>query len=115
VRERHALRSVLQGSFILLFWSMITGDIASLSSIGSALPVMLAESRYSRTFEFEADEGAAHYLIAQGWGTEPMQRILAKLDASENPSTTDTVMETLSTHPLTRKRIERLQNLDASE
>ena len=112
VRERHAIRSVLQNTSMLVIWALITGDFVSTSNIGAALPIMLAESGYSRSFEFEADRGAGDFMIHKGWGTEPLQSMLASLDTLHQEQDGDYILEKMSSHPLTRKRIAALQEMD---
>ena len=118
VEQRHGMRTVLQNTGIFFLVAALFGDIASLSSLGAALPTLLAESNYSRRFESEADTAAANYAIQQGWGTKPLQNILRKVDAQhkrlqDHPthSTSDSSLGTdmLSSHPDTQKRIEALR------
>lgn len=112
VKERHAVRSVLQNTSMLVIWALISGDIVSTSNLGAALPIMLAESGYSRSFEFEADRGAGHYMIQKGWSTEPLQSMLATIDVLHEKQDGDQIFEKMSSHPLTRKRIEALRAMD---
>jgi Zn-dependent protease with chaperone function len=107
VREQHGLRNVLQNSTVFLIWTLMTGDVSTVAGMGSALPAMLAQSGYSRAFEREADLGAADYLIAQGWGVEPLSNLLRRID----PEGFDLGKsgEAFSTHPLTNERIKALK------
>jgi Zn-dependent protease with chaperone function len=107
VREQHGLRNVLQNSAVFLIWTLMTGDVSTVAGMGSALPAMLAQSGYSRAFEREADLGAADYLIAQGWGVEPLGNLLRRID----PEGFDLgkTGEAFSTHPLTAERIKALE------
>jgi len=107
VREQHGLRNVLQNSAVFLIWTLMTGDVSTVAGMGSALPAMLAQSGYSRAFECEADLGAADYLIAQGWGVEPLGNLLRRID----PEGFDLgkTGEAFSTHPLTGERIKALE------
>src|SRR6266568_1634530 len=43
---------------------------------------LVLESRYSRSFEREADAYAGRLLLASGWSIEPLVRMLGRLDAS---------------------------------
>ena len=52
VKQRHAFRQSLQGVLSGLILAAITGDV---SSIGSGLPAVLMQMRYSREHEAEAD------------------------------------------------------------
>lgn len=109
VEQRHALRSIFQNAGVFLIVSALVGDIASITSTAATLPTMLAETGYSREFEKEADIVAGNYCIQQGWGTSPMIKMLQNLSQKEGefPGTS-----LLSTHPLTKERVEYLKNLE---
>jgi Zn-dependent protease with chaperone function len=102
VRERHGLRSVLQNSAVFFVWTLLSGDIATVAGMGAAVPTALAESRYSRGFEQEADLGAAEYMVRAGWGTAPLRNILSRIDPEDRHL--GGVEEIFSSHPMTEKR-----------
>lgn len=110
VRERHGMRMVLQNSAIFLIWTLMTGDLASVASIGATLPTVLAQSGYSRGFETEADRGAAEYMIGAGWGTKPLRDMLKRIDPEHTGL--GGAEEAISSHPLTEKRIALLEELE---
>jgi Zn-dependent protease with chaperone function len=110
VRERHGLRMVLQSSAVFLIWTLMTGDLSAVTSVGAALPTMLADSGYSRGFELEADEGAAHYMIQTGWGTKPLRDMLQRIDPER--SSIGDATEAISSHPLTEKRVKILEEIE---
>jgi Zn-dependent protease with chaperone function len=110
VREQHGMRSVLQNSAVFLLWTLMTGDVSTIAGMGSALPAMMAQSGYSRGFETEADEGAADYMIQAGWGTKPLADLLQRIDPEQ--SHLGETGEWIATHPLTEKRVQRLQTYD---
>jgi len=104
VEQRHGTRSVLQSSGVFLLLGSVLGDITSVTSLGASLPTLLAESRYSRDFEREADRGAADYARSRGWGTGPLRAMLERLeqqDGGGGPSW-------ISSHPETAERIAAL-------
>ena len=109
VEERHGMRMVLQNAGVALLVSALAGDVASITSVASTLPTVLAQTGYSRNFEREADRGAGRYMIEQGWGTKPLEAILGRL-SKRAPDMAG--MSILSTHPGTE---ERLKNLRAME
>lgn len=110
VRERHGMRMVLQNSAVFLIWTLMTGDLASVASIGATLPTVLAESGYSRGFETEADRGAAEYMIGAGWGTKPLRDMLKRIDPEH--AHLGGAEEAISSHPLTEKRIALLEEME---
>ena len=55
IQHRHALRSLLQNSAVVLLIASVTGDVTSITALSATLPTMLLEAQYSRAFETEAD------------------------------------------------------------
>jgi len=112
VHHRHGMRSIFQSTGIFILVSVTIGDFASLTSLATALPTLLIETGYSRDFEKEADMSAGKSLIENKTGTKPYQDILKRL--TENvPEVSD--LSFISTHPLTRQRIENLKALEESK
>ena len=111
VQKRHGLRSVFQNAGVFLLISILVGDISSITSTAATLPTLLAESTYSRAFEREADRVAGLYCIEQGWTTSPLRNILERID-KQHSSIPGTSL--LSTHPLTTKRLQALEELEKS-
>ncbi len=108
VENRHGMRMVLQNTGVLFLVSVLLGDVVSASSMGAALPTVLAESGYSRGFEEEADAGAAHYCIECGWGTGPLRDFLTRIA----PPGQVPEMSWMSSHPDTSKRVEALLKIE---
>ena len=109
VEQRHGMRMVLQNSGVFFLSAVMLGDIASASSLAAGVPTMLIESGYSRDFENEADETAAHYCIECGWTTSPMRTMLERIA----PSGEIEAMSWISSHPDTAERVRRLMTLEA--
>ena len=112
VKKRHGMRSVLQNAGVFLLVSALAGDIASITSVASTFPTMLAQTGYLRDFEREADREAGLYMIEQGWGTKPLEEILGRITGGglDIPGTSY-----LSTHPGTEERLKRLRALKTGE
>lgn len=108
VEKRHGMRMVLQNTGVFFLISVMLGDVVSASTMGAALPSVLAESGYSRGFENEADEGAAHYCINCGWGTEPMRDFLTRIA----PPGAVPQASWMSSHPDTGDRVKRLLRIE---
>jgi predicted Zn-dependent protease len=108
LRERHALRGLLQASVVGMLVAVWVGDVGTLAS---ALPAFVLEARYSRDFEREADAYAARVLGANGIGTRPLAALLERLDAERGgPRDRGGLAGYLDSHPAT---VERIRALDA--
>ena len=79
VQHRHALRYVLQNATTVLVIAALTGDVASSSALAAALPAMLIQAQYSRTFEREADRFALDSLRRLGIAPRRFADILLRL------------------------------------
>lgn len=131
VKQRHAFRQSLQGVLSGLILAAITGDV---SSIGSGLPAVLMQMRYSREHENEADQYALNAMQKACLPPKAFADILQRLEAQmrdgepsdsktkdgkdakkeaktgQKPATTpqqshDAVSEMLASHPDTLERI----------
>ena len=105
VVHKHGLRKALQSSIAALFLTAITGDISMGSGFAAALPVLLLETSYSRKFEQEADQYAFEYMQLQGIDTIHFANILKKISGDESEE--ESILNYLSTHPVTTKRTQR--------
>jgi predicted Zn-dependent protease len=105
LRQRHALRRVLQDSAMALVVIAVTGDIGSLVSVTAALPALLVQSKYSRDFEREADDFAFEYLKRRGIPTESLVGILLRME--KQPGAAGHIPDYLSSHPAALERAER--------
>ncbi|MCL2635098.1 MAG: M48 family metallopeptidase, partial [Betaproteobacteria bacterium] len=105
VAYRHGLRQLIQSSVVSFLAGVYLGDV---SSLASGLAVLALESRYSRSFELEADAYAAAAMRAAGRSTEPLAAMLERMQAAtghqEGPG-----WDGLSSHPDTAERIRRLR------
>jgi predicted Zn-dependent protease len=110
VAQRHALRRALQGSAVALVTLMISGDLSSTATLVAALPTVLAESKYSRAFENEADDHAQDYLARQGIDLAHFGNLMRRLEKSHQGSVQ--LPEWLSTHPATEERIRRFEGAE---
>ncbi len=105
LRQRHALRRLLQDSATVLLVAAVTGDLTSIASLASALPAMLLQAKYSRDFEREADEFALDTMKRHGIPAESFAAILLRIEQRRGAAAN--VPDYLSTHPATRERAER--------
>ncbi|UCE89078.1 MAG: M48 family metallopeptidase [Pseudomonadota bacterium] len=108
VVHRHGLRTVLQDSAVALLLAVMTGDIASSSSLAAALPAALAHAKYSREFETEADDYAWHYMREHNIPAEHFAAILTRMGEGEGDEEQEAGIEDyLSSHPVTAERVKR--------
>ena len=110
LERRHAVRTLLQGAGVFVLISVLVGDVTSITSAAGTLPALLLETRYSRGFEQEADVMASQWMLASGYGVEPMIAFLTRV-GEKQPDVG--APEFLSTHPATENRISYLRALAA--
>ncbi len=106
---RHGVKSIIQNAGVFILLSLLLGDFTAMSSTVAVLPVVLAESGYSRIFEKEADLFAGEYLVKTSGNCKPYIRILERLsEKSDFPE----MPLYLSTHPPVKDRIILLDSLN---
>jgi len=105
VESRHALRHVLQSSAVGVVAASVTSDAASLSVAVAGLPVLLAQTKYSRDFEAEADEYGFQLLKQHQLSPDAFASLMERL--TQKQESTERAYAFLSTHPVTAERIKR--------
>lgn len=106
VVHRHGLRHAIQGSALAFVIVVVTGDLSSTSGFVAAVPTLLAESRYSRDFEREADDHAAAWMRTHDIPVAHFAALLARLGGANDDAG---LLNYLSSHPASAERIARLQ------
>ncbi|MEO8006674.1 MAG: M48 family metallopeptidase [Betaproteobacteria bacterium] len=101
LRNRHALRHVMEQSVTGLLIIAVTGDV---NTILAAAPLAVIHARYSQAFEREADDFALHYLASQRIDPAVFSDILLRLDA-QHPQ--GGMPSFLASHPATEERAKR--------
>ena len=115
-RYRHAMRHVLQNSGTGLLIAALTGDIVSITSLSAALPTALIDARYSREFEYEADDAAVKWMKEQGMAPQQYADMLARLQSAHEKKRDGqavkqqrrSFMDLFASHPDTDERIRRI-------
>jgi Zn-dependent protease with chaperone function len=102
IRNRHALRAVLQNSVVAVLIITLTGDASSATSLAAGIPTVLANAGYSRDFEYEADAVAKEYLLASDLPLHRFADIILRLD--DDSYDLPGVVDLLDTHPEARER-----------
>lgn len=135
VQERHSLRLAAQSFGLAMFVMVVTGDVSTSSSIISAIPVVLVESGYSQDMEWEADGYALDYMFEHKIDPIHFANMMQKLEDShavvkqynksqknkkkrkndkeckprKDKDSEDSFTDYLSSHPATKKRIDRFR------
>ena len=109
VELQHGVRSLIQDGGVFLIASLALGDLSSVGGMAASLPALAIESRYSRSFETEADLFSGRILEKGGIGVEAMKEalVLLHMDTVEIGFT-----QFLSTHPDIEERLEALDGLE---
>lgn len=105
IELRHTMRSVLQNSAIGVVVAAVTSDAASLSAAVTALPVILARTKYSRDFETAADEYAFGLLKQKGYSPRAFAALMERLAKKNREGSRPFAW--ISTHPVTSDRVAR--------
>lgn len=134
VEHRHSLRQVISHSSLVILTLLITGDISSAGTLVVALPNVLVETSYSRTFESEADSYALEQMQQRDIPTDHFADIMERLeycsvhilDEAELQDGTDCEIPEgydntrannsdwfsyISTHPANKERIARFRSI----
>jgi len=102
-RNRHTLRSIIQGSVVAGVIVAITGDVGSAANVAAGIPTLLVERSYSRDFEREADSVAFEYLEIRDISGQPLADLLQRIDESHEIGSDE--QSILDTHPRSAERV----------
>lgn len=105
IERRHTMRHLLQDSAVALVIATATADAASLSAAVAGLPVLLAQTSYSRAFETEADTFAFALLKQHGISPDEFANLMERLAADSEE--TERQFAFVSTHPVTAERVKQ--------
>jgi Zn-dependent protease with chaperone function len=106
VELRHAMRGVIQGSVVAVVAATVTADAASLNVAIAGLPALLAQTKYSRKFEGDADAYAFRLLKQKGYSPAAFATFLERLSRPDREKAMGPLAYT-STHPVTAERVKR--------
>jgi predicted Zn-dependent protease len=112
VRLQHATRALLRHASTGILLAAVSGDVSGAMTYGLEGARVLAELRYSRQDEEEADREGYRMLMAAGVDPAGMMRFFETLQKETGRA--PTLPSYLSTHPSTEGRIERLRSLGAA-
>jgi len=105
IEHRHSMRHVLQNSALALLLIMITGDVGSASTLATTMPLILAEAKFSRQFEVEADAFSIGFMQKLDLDTRYLSNILQRLGEKYGDSGSTGYFDS---HPSTRDRVKSL-------
>jgi predicted Zn-dependent protease len=106
VRARHGLRISLQAAGVAALTAALFGDALSITGLATTLPAVLLQTGYSRELEIEADEYAFARLREVGLSPAAFADIMERMDGRAAAGASAGA-DYFSTHPATRKRIDR--------
>lgn len=106
VRQRHAMRLLVQSGILAAVAGAIWGDFSSLLATG---PVLLGHLAYSRDFERDADSHAIELLKAQGIRPSVMVIFFDKMRGQHQATEAGVAS---SSHPMDDERIARFRDSD---
>jgi predicted Zn-dependent protease len=109
---QHATRALLRHASTGILLAAVSGDVSGAMAYGLEGARVLAELRYSRQDEEEADREGYRMLSAAGVDPAGMMRFFETLQKKAGKA--PTLPSYLSTHPSTEGRIERLRSLGAT-
>jgi len=113
VLHRHSMRQALQAAGVAALVTALAGDAVSITGLAAAIPTVLLETGYSRRFEEEADDFALQRMKEVGISPRHFAEMMKRLEEHEQRSQgvkaqgETSLADYLSTHPVTRQRIER--------
>lgn len=114
IAERHTLRMVLQNSVIVVAFTLVSGDVSTISAIGGSIPVFLLETRFSRLFEAAADDYAVRAMEAGGLEPHYLATMLERM-AVQSIEGEFEYLSYISSHPATKDRIAAITGDNSGE
>lgn len=112
ILKRHVTRSLLEYASTSFLVAAVIGDVSGLVSFGVEAAQMLAQMRFSRQHELEADEAGLKMLLAGKIDPTGMIAFFEAVRKEEGQM--PTALSYVSSHPQTEVRIARLKSLIAA-
>jgi Zn-dependent protease with chaperone function len=105
VAHQHGLQNWVRSTALGLFFAVYTGDF---STVAAAAGTLIAQTKYSRDAEREADDYAMDVMRASGIAPAAMAEMFRKFMEKERDQ--QPVPEFILTHPATEERIKRFES-----
>jgi predicted Zn-dependent protease len=112
ILKRHVTRSLLEYASTSFLVAAVLGDASGMVSFGVEAAQMVAQMRFSRQHELEADEAGLKMLLAGQIDPTGMIAFFEAVRKEEGQMAA--ALSYVSTHPHTEMRIARLKNLIAA-
>jgi Zn-dependent protease with chaperone function len=109
VRSRHVTIRFIRGSLMTLLWQASVGDYSGLLVVDPKTALDVANLRFSRDDEREADRGALTRLAAAHVSHHGFEQFFERMRAK-----TDAIPAWLSSHPASAERLEHLRTAAAA-
>lgn len=107
VQHRHGMQMVVQASLLSGMSALVLGDVSGLLAV---VPVVLAQSAYSRDAEHQADAEAARTLKAAGISPTVMVELFERIAAERERKQVGALPIALADHPADADRIAFFKN-----
>ena len=112
VDQRHVMESVWRSFGAGLLLDLVVGGGSGAGQQAVLLGASLTDMRYSREAEAEADARGIELLHAAGYSSRGLSTFFAKLENRGSGPEARALAEFLSTHPDTRRRVQRAARLE---
>lgn len=113
VEHRHGVRTVFRSFGLAVLAAAVLGDASTLGNVLTALPVLVTQLSYSRSFEDQADGVALQWLSQPGRSpcdfATGLHKIQVTIDARSGGNSKGATPSWLATHPDTAERIKRFE------
>ena len=114
IEHKHTLQMLSQSTIVTTAVTLATGDTSAAADMGIGLGTLLLNTSYSRNFESEADEYAFKKMLELKIDPQSFAAIMQKItespkleDLDELPDGNNKTKDYLSSHPSTKKRIQK--------
>jgi Zn-dependent protease with chaperone function len=112
IKQRHSMRNIIQVTAVSAVLSLWLGDV---SAIVTFIPATIANMKYSRDFENEADDYAMQGLKALKISGEPVAELFEAMEKVAQKGATkekaDGIEAVFSSHPVTADRIKKFREI----
>lgn len=106
-KHKHALKSMVRSIANYAFIAILTNDVNGLTALLIQSGGNLKQMKFSRNLETEADKDGLEILKNNQLSQKGFEQLFEVLGVAEEEYPASTFPEMLSTHPLTKKRLNR--------